>query len=188
MKLADVSTVKSGYPFRGAIKEHHDGDALVVRMQNIDRAMSVRWDEVVQTKLVGRGRPDWLEAGDILFSAKGSRNIAIALDGCKENAVASPNFFVLKVRKDSSLLPEFLAWQINQRGAQRYFSQSASGSYIPHIRRQVLESLRIAVPPLEQQQRIVSFVKSCQQEKALLQQLMDNTDRQMDAVAQSVIK
>ena len=85
------------------------------------------------------------------------------------------------------ILPEFLAWQMNQPDAQRYFSQSATGSYITSIRRQVLEAFPVQIPTINRQQLLVRVAQAAQREKELMEQLMENRKRELNLVARDLL-
>jgi restriction endonuclease S subunit len=185
--LRDVVTVMAGHPIRDAIRSVPGGDIAVVQIKNVDAHAGVEWPAVTRTVLSTRRDPDWLRPGDILFSARGQRNIAVCLDHPPTRAVCSPHFFLIRVNDANVALPDFLAWQMNLPQAQRYFSQSATGSYITSIRRQVLEALPILIPSLDRQRLLVQLAKAAQREKQLTQKLLENRQRELDLVAQNLL-
>lgn len=178
--------VRSGYPFRGSIDESADGEALAVQMKDVDSEHGVSWSGVARTSLAGRKQPDWLKAGDVLFVSKGARFYAVCIDEPPSPAVSSPHFFRLQVAPNVSLLPAFLAWQINQPPFQRQLQQAAEGSSQLSIRRPVLESLTLCVPSLANQQRIVALADLARQERHTLDQLIHNRKMQLQALAENL--
>lgn len=187
VKIKDVATVAAGHPIRGAVRDTPDGDVAVVQIKNAHADTGIDWEAVARTRLTGRRKPDWLKPGDILFSARGQRNIAVCLDQPPDRAVCSPHFFLVRVKKDKPALPAFLAWQINLPEAQRYLAQSATGSYITSIRRQVLERLPLRLPDLETQQTVIDLVRTARREKQLMEQLIENRQRELDVVARGLL-
>ncbi len=163
------------------------GDVAVVQIKNVDTESGVDWHGVARTKLTGRREPDWLGAEDILFSARGQRNVAVCLEEPPERAVCSPHFFLVRVKKGKPVLPAFIAWQINLPNAQRYFSQSATGSYITSIRRQVLEKTPLSLPPIEQQRRLVALSRAVRRERELMERLIENRRRELTVVAKELL-
>src|SRR5690349_3395380 len=123
VELGKVARITAGYPFRGAVRPVPGADAAVVQIKNVDAQTGIDWSAVVKTKLEGRRQPDWLKPGDILFSARGHRNVAVCVDRSSPKAVCSPHFFLIRVRNEKDVLPEFVAWQMNQPHSQRYFAQ-----------------------------------------------------------------
>jgi hypothetical protein len=186
MILSSVAVLKSGYPFRGSIEESADGDVLALQMKDVDRNVGVDWSGAARTTLAGRKQPDWLKAGDVLFVSKGARFYAVCIDEPPTPSVCSPHFFNLQVLPQVRLLPEFLAWQINQPPFQRQLQQAAEGSSQLSIRRPVLESLTLCVPPLADQARIVALVDLARRERHTLQRLIHNRELQLQAVAEGL--
>lgn len=184
--LGSAVEVRSGYPFRGSIDESVGGDVLAVQMKDVDPEGGVSWASVTRTSLTGRKQPDWLKAGDVLFVSKGARFYAVCIDKPPSPAVCSPHFFHLQVAPHGRLLPAFLAWQINQSPFQRQLQQAAEGSSQLSIRRPVLESLTLRVPPLADQHRIVALAELAGQERRALHQLIRNRERQIQALAEEL--
>jgi hypothetical protein len=182
-ELKQFTEVRSGHPFRGSVPEVVDGLALAIQMRDLSVADGVAWEKVCRANLEGRKEPDWLQVGDILFVAKGSRNFAVCLESVPAPAVCSHYFFLIRVRDTKMLLPEFLAWQINQLPVQRYLSKNAEGTDQLSIRRAVLEATFISVPPMEQQRYVVHFAKLAGNERACLENLIHNREQQMQALA-----
>jgi hypothetical protein len=185
--LRDVATAIAGHPIRDAVRSVSGGDTAVVQIKNVDANAGVDWPAVTRTVLSSRREPDWLQPGDILFSARGQRNIAVCLDHPPTRAVCSPHFFLIRVKDASVILPEFLAWQMNLPQAQRYFSQSATGSYITSIRRQVLEALTILLPNLDRQRLLVNLARTALREKQLTQRLIENRQQELDLVVRNLL-
>ena len=181
-KLADLSTIISGYPFRGSIKEDPSGEASVVQIKNIDTEAGLDWGNLVRTRLTGRRKPEWLRKGDILFVAHGNRNVAVCLEEINISAVCSPHLFLIRLRDGIQVLPAFVAWQINQVSAQQYLSASATGSFITSIRRRVLENLPVSVPDIKTQNAIVVLQRMVVREKRLFLDMIKNRNRQMRAL------
>ena len=184
--IGSLTTLQSGYPFRGSIEESADGEALAVQMKDVDPDHGVNWSGVTRTSLAGRKQPDWLTAGDVLFVSKGARFYAVCIGEPPSPAVCSPHFFHLQVAPRVPLLPPFLAWQINQSPFQRQLQQAAEGSSQLSIRRPVLESLTLCVPSLTDQQRIVALADLARQERHALHQLIHNRELQLQALAESL--
>lgn len=181
--LSDVAFIAAGYPLRGAVDELNHGQVAIIQMRNVDAEIGVSWSEVQRVVLPSKRPPALLAAGDVLFTTRGTRNFALALDVVEGEAVCSPHFFVIRVRDADQIEPEFLAWQINQRPAQEYLQREATGSHILNIRREVIESLQIAVPPLATQQTIVALTNTARAERAALSRLIDNRSQQLEAIA-----
>lgn len=181
--LGEVATISAGYPFRGTVDDLQHGDVGVVQMRNVDAEAGVNWDAVQRITLPSKRAPTFLAAGDIIFTTRGARNYALALNEVPGRAVCSPHFFVIRSRDPNRIAPAFLAWQINQRPAQEYFQREATGSHILNIRREVIENLPVAVPPVATQHIIVALAEAVHAERAALTRLIDNRNQQLEAIA-----
>ena len=186
-QLGDVAEARPGYPFRGAIKSVPGGELAVVQIKNADPEQGVDWGALVNTTPAGRKSPDWLRSGDVLFIARGNRNVAVHLEQVPSRAVCAPQFYLLRVKGDL-VLPAYLAWYLNEGPAQRYLEQSAEGSVVTSIRRQILEALPLPIPNLERQQVIVNLADAVRREKQLTEQLIRNREQQLTLVARGLIQ
>jgi restriction endonuclease S subunit len=184
--LADIAIVKAGHPFRGKIPEYKDGNAYVVQIRDIDNDGYIHWQQIIRTEITGRKSPEWLQKGDVLFAARGGRNVSAFVGDIDKPTVCAPHYFLIQVT-DKKVLPEFVAWQLNQKNAQRYFANSAEGSAQVSIRRAILEAIPLVIPSIEKQMAIVGFDNKVKQEKRLLNALIDNRASQMQGIAQALL-
>jgi len=185
-KLSDFVELRAGHPFRGSVPASVVGNAYALQMRDLSPEAGVAWRGLVRTELDTRKSPDWLQRGDVVFVARGMRNYALCMDEVPLPTVCSQYFFLLRVRSAPllpTLLPEFLAWQINRAPAQRYLASNAEGSDQLSIRRGVLEDLPLVVPSIERQQRIVALGAAARRERQLHEQLILNGEKQLDALA-----
>lgn len=185
--LGKLATITAGHPIRDAVRDVPGGDVAVVQIKNVRAGTGVDWPAVARTHLTGRRQPDWLKPGDVLFSARGQRNVAVCLDQPPPKAVCSPHFFLIRVKDGNLTLPEFLAWQMNLPHSQRYFAQSATGSYITSVRRQVLETIPLLIPSLDRQRLLVSLARAARRERHLMEQLIENRQRELDLIAKELL-
>ena len=181
--LGDVAAIAAGYPLRGAVDELAGGNVAIVQMRNVDADSGVNWREVQRIMLPSKRPPVLLAVGDIIFTTRGTRNFALSLDTVEGAAVCSPHFFVIRVLDANRIAPAFLAWQINQRTAQEHFQREATGSHILNIRREVIEKLPLAIPPLATQRAIVALADAARAERATLAKLIENRNHQIEAIA-----
>lgn len=192
LPLRSLATIQPGYPFRGKLPVDKDGNAFVVQFRHlvVGEALDDKDGQTLdRVTLPGRRRPDYLWPGDILFMARGTRNDAAVVRALPHNTVCTPNFFHLRLKPEAfSLMPEFLAWQLNHVDAQRYFAMCSQGSAAPNVTKTQLGDLPVVVPSVEKQKLMMRFVGAAQQEQALLEQLIENRQRMIDAVARHILR
>ena len=78
--LDALATISAGHPIRDAVRDMPGGEVAVVQIKNVDAETGVNWPGVARTHVTGRREPDWLRTGDVLFSARGQRNVAVCVD------------------------------------------------------------------------------------------------------------
>ncbi len=187
--LKKVADIAAGFPLRGSADALGEGVTPFIQMKNVDPEDGIRWHEVAHVELPSVRSPKLLSESDVIFASRGTRNYAYAVTGGPKHSACSPHFFVLSPREPTRLLPEFLAWQINQKPTQDYLQRSAVGTQaIMTIRRPALEALPIVVPPLREQELIVEFWRASQKERAALTRLIQLSTQQSEAIAIGLFK
>ena len=111
--------------------------------------------------------------GDVLFLSRGHRNFATTIYIPMKNTIAAGHFFILKF-DTSKILPEYLAWYINQPPAQKFLKSMAKrGSHMPIIGKSEFEQLEVNIPPLQVQEKIVRLSNLLQQENELIENIKE---------------
>jgi len=187
VKLKDIAQIKAGYPFRGKIPEVESGSVRVIQMRDISESGDLNWKSIISTEVTTPHANYCLTEGDIVFSARGSKNTAAYVGNVNQEVMCSPHFYLIRQSDTKGLLPEFLAWQLNQQPAQKYLKQSAEGSVQASIRRGVLEDLLISIPDIKTQQTIIALAEKAKQEKQLMLVLIANREQQMNGIATQVL-
>ena len=175
MLLKKTSLIQSGYINRGKIHPRDDGTCLLLQAKDVDGDhLSYRTDALVRfsPKLSGK---DWfLKPGDILFMSRGSRNFSVLIDKLPDSVLAAACFFIIRI-SDSEILPEYLSWYLNQKPVEEYLQRfSGRGVHMPVVRRAVLESIDIPLPPISTQLKVSEINKLLQKEMALYKKLAEN--------------
>lgn len=128
-----------------------------------------------------------LKDGDVLFAAKGTKNFAAVFENHNEPSVASTSFFVLRLT-DKKVLPQYLAWVLNNQTTQTLLKGQAIGTSILSISKQVLENLEIAVPSIETQKSVLQITKLRNKEKSLKQKIETLREKQIQQQIINAIK
>jgi hypothetical protein len=169
-RLRDVTQITTGYPFRGKVHPEEGGDVMVVQIKDIDAESGLTADRTLQLR--GRdGKYDryLLSTGDVLFQSRGSRH-PVALVDVPIRGIAALGLHVLKSDR-RRLRPEFLVWYLNHPNGQAEIKDVAKGSYVPFVSKAALEDLRIPIPPIQTQNKIVEIASLRQREQQLALQL-----------------
>ena len=183
MKLNKIAKIQSGYISRSRIVPNEDGKCLLIQAKDVDvDHLSYRTDALVRftPKLSGK---DWfLKPGDILFMARGSRNFSVLIDKLPDSVLAAASFFIVRVSNDK-ILPEFLYWYLNQTPVENYLKRfSGRGVHMPVVRRTVLESIDIPLPPINTQKQVSEINKLLQKEQELYKKLAEKRKNLMTGI------
>lgn len=122
-----------------------------------------------------------LKPGDVLFSAKGTKNFAAWYESKNQPAVASTSFFVIRLDDSfkDKILPGFLVWLINHPTSQKFLKERARGTSIVSISKSALEELEISIPDIQTQKLILEITQLRNKEKLLKNKIEDLREKQI---------
>jgi hypothetical protein len=174
MLLKKIAKIQSGYINRGKIESRDDGTCLLMQAKDVDAIqLSYRTDALVRfiPKLSDKDR--FLEPGDILFMARGSRNFSVLMGKLPESVLAAACFFVVRT-SNSGILPNYLNWYLNQSPVEEYIKRfSGRGVHMPVVRRSILENIDIPLPPIKTQKQISKMNDFLKREQDLYKKLAE---------------
>src|SRR5262245_4174958 len=176
--LKDIATIRSGYLFREKIESDPDGPIQVIQVGDITTDARLSRSSLTRVNLPDIKSNQLLELGDCLFISRGLRKQALAITEPIENTIATSQFFIIRLNgtlngPGTLILPEFLAWYINQRPAQRYIEEHSSGSAVKLINMEALKLLPIETLPINTQWRIVWVHRLSLREKDLMETIQN---------------
>ena len=168
-RLRDIADIRVGYQFRGKVELDSTGNVCVIQIKDIQPNQRIRVDGLACVNLA-RPEPYLTQGGDVLFLGRGHRLFAAVVPETYPNTIATGYFIILRPRT-SGLLPEYLAWCMNQKGFQESLRPYIRGSHMPMVSKTDVQDLQIRVPPLNVQRRIL-----------VLNNLLDNERRLSAAI------
>lgn len=181
--LKNIGSIAAGHPVRGSVEDLPKGSVAMLQMRDIDVERGIVWSSAAKIDPPGKRSPDYVQSGDVIFTSRGARNIAVAAMAIDREAICGPNLFLIRIRDRGQCDPRYLAWYINQRPCQTYLQREATGTNILNIRREVVENIAIPMPSLARQESIIDFDRSARLEQKLLRDLIVNREQQMEALA-----
>lgn len=165
--LKKLAKIYSGYAFRQAIEASTDGDKFIIQAKDISQNKFVTdTNNLVKTSLDIPRSNSYLRENDILLVSRGSGNSnfkSTIYKSSEKNVVASSTLNIIRV-KGQKILPEYLTIFLNSSDGQNLIAGSLSGSYIRVITLKNLEDLSVPVPPLDQQQQIISIYQNARRQ------------------------
>lgn len=153
IKIADLVQIHTGI----YAKPQPDGEVFYIQARHFDKHReflpSVKADLPGDIKL----KKHYLAIGDVIVACKGYDHFAVAYKGVIKPAVASSMFIVLRIENTNLLLPEFLAWFINDSSTQNILLALSKGTSLPSISKSDIGNLEISIPPVTKQKSIIKI-------------------------------
>jgi hypothetical protein len=191
-KLGDVAEIAIGYQHREKISHVDHGTHRLIQGKDIVRSeelsddseghsgwrvLTDRLDQVTPKGDASRYR---IQLGDLLFVSRGTINVAVPLvepfikpmPSEWETLIPAYVFYILRPDRQR-VLPEYLAWYINQRPAQAFLARQSRGTLVKLLPKRTFAELEVPVPPLEKQRLIVELEQLRAREEFLVRQLAD---------------
>lgn len=186
VRVSEIAEIRPGYLARKGVKSAVDGAHYLLQIRDFNENRTTFTPESLvrfSAEPLSSARP--LEAGEVIFLAKGGGNFAYAVSNIPSFTLAASYFFVL--RPCARVLPAYLAWFLNQPDTLRTLARSAtSGAHTSVVRRADLEDIEIPVPPIPRQRVIAELDSLRHEEHDLLCELVHKKKELISAVCNTV--
>ena len=184
VELGRVADVQIGYQVAGKVRPRSDDTHLLVQTVDVSGSGSINWEGLspfAPDRKIGDRYT--LVDGDVLFLAKGPRRVAAVVRRPRPHTLAVSTFFILRVRAEAVILPEYLAWFLNVAAQEQIEAMEHRTTSMAFVPKEALEKLVVDLPPTATQQRIVRLNGTMQHERRLTLELLDHRARLVSAVA-----
>lgn len=182
MRIAELCNIHSGYTARGKLEPLPEGGVPALQLRDVGTDGATPGAKLQRYDLGKLPDRYFVRGGEVVFRSRGEPNSAAAVgDILPEPAAVIVPLVIMRPDK-KRVLPEYLAWAINQPDAQRRLGAEAQGTSLRMIPMAVLENLQIAVPDLSKQRRIVELNALARQEGQLLRHLAARKEEFVSAI------
>jgi len=179
--LREIADIQIGYQLPGRIPHDSAAACRIIRMRDIDDAGCLCAEKMAWFTPQRDTDRYVVRDGDVVFQARGNRNLAFVLRDVPAATLASNHFYIVRVRPNV-VLPVYLAWFVNQPSAQVHLTGKAQGTTMMLVPKEAFESLEVDVPPLDVQQTIVELAALRQRERSLV----ENLERKRDTLIRAL--
>lgn len=185
--LKKVTTIQVGYQARASIKDEPSAKHRLIQGKDFDSFHRFRCDNL--TAFYPERKPEIYSVckEDILFQARGAVHFAYCIEDDLKDTLAAGSFYILRTTNED-LLPQYLAWWLNQTSAQAYFQSQARGTGMSFISKSTLSRLQVRIPPLSVQKKVVKIVTIAKHEQFLLERLSSLRSRLVKAACMQAIE
>lgn len=198
--LGEIADIQTGYTFREKVEEvSRSGNAHVAQIKDV-RGL---WEETHSSLLHPRHLPQirwqgkdkaFVYPGSVLLPARGSKggyfraSCLIPDEEERLPVVVSSQFLVMTPK--GSVLPEFLCWSLNRPALQYWLAEGAGsqGSSIGMLNISTVKKLKLEIPSLEGQEKIVHLNQLWEREQLLTQALLKNREVMLQGMFQQLLK
>ena len=158
-KLDDIANILVGYQPKTRVQETANGSFYLIQGKDFDESGDLKKENLLLITPERNIKSQLICDDDILFQARGFNHFAYYPKQKLTNTLASASFYILRLKTDE-IIPEYLAWLLNQKSAQNYFNANASRTAISFLSKKTLSELKIKTPSIETQKKIGKVVKS----------------------------
>ncbi len=184
-KVSELAIVQLGYQQREKNDSRSIGTHKLLQVKDVvtegrfleyfESSMGIWTGNLHMVTPKGQAWKYQIQPGDVLFVAKGNRNYGIAIDPrwvrpypeSWENVLASSHFYILRPSVQR-IIPEYLAWCLNQPSTQSLLQSIATGSLMKMIPKISFENILLDVPTIEIQRKIIDLQFLSEQERYLM--------------------
>ena len=129
-------------------------------------------DTIIGT-LIGTKRQTRVKGGQFIISKIDGKSAAFGIvDSHLEGAIVTPDFMVYDINT-TKILPEYLELVLTNEAILNWFSNSSSGTTgRRRLSQKVFENTLIALPPIDEQRRLVAKILEIRETQKSLEKLM----------------
>ena len=128
-----------------------------------------------------------LQENDVILAGKGLRIFAWAYDVDFGACIPSSLFYLIRTDKDV-ILGKYLACLLNSEKMQHQLKLIGSGATITSIPKRELSELKIEIPSLKEQQKIIDAAELFDGEIELLQRILEEKQKLKRGVLNKLLK
>ena len=185
--LKSIVDIQVGYQAKARIKERVRGTHRLIQSKNFDSLHQLQAEGLIT--FFPERNPEIYSVGkeDILFQARGIEHFAHCIEDALKDTLAAGSFYILRMQSED-LLPQYLAWWLNQSKAQAWLRAQARGTGISFVSKHILSRLRVRIPPISIQKKVVKIVTLASREQFLLERLAQTRSRLVKAACLKAIQ
>lgn len=154
-KLGNIATINFGLHKRAGLA----GSVKYLQASHFDENYQPKGFKESFIDLAEKEKRFLLQPNEVILTGKGSRLFAWAYNPDFGQVVPSSLFYILQIQPDL-IHNEYLAYYLNSEQMQHQLLTIGSGATIMSIPKKELQHLKITIPPLADQQRMVKILNT----------------------------
>jgi len=185
--LGEIATIVSGYPFKGSPKYSADSDVYLATYKDVkfSKTMYLKIDDLKPIKFCGT--TTMLVPGDVLLSNRLKYCLAIMPEFRETKIIAREFLTIIRAHKKYAL-PEFIYMKLNENRAEELLLSRASGTKMKFLRVETLKNVKLRIPEIETQSKIIEIYKNIEKLKIAYNLKLDNIIKVQNGLSTSFIE
>ncbi|MES2615638.1 MAG: restriction endonuclease subunit S [Bdellovibrionota bacterium] len=176
LSITALAEIRVGFLSRKPLDNDVNGSTHLLQMRDLDTSGYFNYKTALQTNLDPKELARFaVKEADILLMNRSEPIRAALITNPPPNTLASAHFFIIRPISNE-VIPAFLARILNQLYAQNYFRKYLAGTSVKMLTMKSLEQLKIAIPPIAIQEKIIHLEQLNYRHKKLSQQLQQKID------------
>ena len=161
---------------------------LYIRITDIDSEGNLKLSDPHYVKIDAATAEKYsLNNGDILIARSGATAGKAYLCEIKNKAVFAS--YMIRFRlKDDIVMPKFVFYFLQSPIYWEQLQMNKIGGAQPNVNAKNLQNIKIPVPPIEQQQRIVTYLDDLKKQVSLLKKYQIETEEKFNLMVETVLK
>ncbi len=184
--LKEIAEIQSGYQSTGKIMPNSDGSHRLIQAKDMREHHGIDFSVLVRFQPVRKPELYLVRKNNILFQGRGFNHHAIHIEDCPEHVLAASTFYIIRI-KSSAIRPAYLTWWLNQFSVQNELQEKAGSSYMSFVPIKVLADIKIELPLLEIQDKIVALIVLKNREAGLLDDLKKHKEKLINQLCMNKI-
>ena len=178
-RIADIASIRNGYAFRGRIESDMEGDTRVIQASDLTLDTELNADTLACVQLGKKVERYHLSENDIVFMARGLRQLAYR--PIRTAVTGSPiitTFGLLVISpNEQKASADYLHWVLNTPQVQQRLQSMKEGTSISFISEKNFGSVEIPLPTLEHQKKISQLIALHKRREQVRQQLAETDEK-----------
>lgn len=172
-QLVNIASIRMGYPLRSKLRNAPDGDTLLVQANNISPEGCLQTSQLARVRIALLAAKHLLCPDDLIFRSWGDDYTTALVSVLPEPAICLAPLIVLRILPNVAVLPGYLHWFMNltlTRSRINDFPRDRTNRVISPA---LLAGLKVVVPAVDRQQKILQIAQLDLQARALEAQVAD---------------
>ena len=186
-KLGELSDIQTG-PFGSQLhqRDYVDEGTPCIMPTNIGNQLDILSEGIAKVKDedVERLKKHCAKAGDIVYSRRGDIEKCAFITHREEGWLCGTGCLRIRIISEK-VNPHFIAYQLSTKECKRWIVGNAVGTTMLNLNTGILKELPLSIPNKQQQDKIVSILKSLDDKIDVNHKINENLEQQAQALFKS---